>query len=395
MIALVLLSSATALAQVEVHDHRTDSKKKMPPPPPTWDATGWTKLGELTVDGKNDHDALLVGQEEGKFAKLTIVVEDSDLEMFDIKVHFRNGDVFDPKTRIVFGESSRTGAIDLPGDARTIEKIDFHYGNLPGGGKAEVAVYGLAVVPAADQPPPPPPVVWDDKGWVKLGERVINGKHDRDTIIVGAYEGKFDQLTFVVGDADMQFAKVTVVFANNKKWSPRISGFTFAEGSRTAVLDIPGNNRRIKRIDLRYRNVSHDQATVSVYGRDTRAGDVVVHDHRGEASTAGFDSTGWTLLGEQAVNGQRDVDTILVPKKRGALSKIMLVVLDGNLEMKSVVVSFRGGRARSLDVKKTFQEGDRTRALELPKTKRNVRSIQLVYGNLGGGANARVQIWAQ
>ena len=32
---------------------------------------------------------------------------------------------------------------------------------------------------------------WDSKGWVKLGEREVNGRLDHDRIDVGRYDGKF------------------------------------------------------------------------------------------------------------------------------------------------------------------------------------------------------------
>ena len=39
---------------------------------------------------------------------------------------------------------------------------------------------------------------WDSKGWVKLGEREVNGKYDHDKIEVGRYEGTFTKLTLYV-----------------------------------------------------------------------------------------------------------------------------------------------------------------------------------------------------
>jgi hypothetical protein len=38
------------------------------------------------------------------------------------------------------GETSRV--IDLPGDKRTIKKVEFKYANLPGGGRAQVELWG-------------------------------------------------------------------------------------------------------------------------------------------------------------------------------------------------------------------------------------------------------------
>jgi len=57
---------------------------------PAWDSRGWVMLGERTVNGHFDHDRIEVGRIEGKFSKLTVVVENSDLEMIDFaKEHVR------------------------------------------------------------------------------------------------------------------------------------------------------------------------------------------------------------------------------------------------------------------------------------------------------------------
>jgi hypothetical protein len=120
-------------------------KPEEPPPPPAepaFDAKGWSLLGAQTVEGKKDKDVIKVGKKAGKFTKVTIVVTDSDLELQDFIVTFNNGEKFDPKLRHAFKEGSRSRAIDLPGEARFIKHIEVKYGNLPGGGKAKLEVYG-------------------------------------------------------------------------------------------------------------------------------------------------------------------------------------------------------------------------------------------------------------
>ena len=89
-----------------------------------------------------------------------------------------------------FREGQRSRAIDFPGDERTIKHIDFKYRNLPGGGRARVAVYGLRETPA-----------WEPKGWTMLGEkRVDSNREDTDRIQVSRWDGRFRKLTVVVLD---------------------------------------------------------------------------------------------------------------------------------------------------------------------------------------------------
>ena len=69
-----------------------------------------------------------------------IVVDDGDLEMFNVRVVFGNGQVYSPDTRLYFREDTRTRVIDLSGDARIIRRIEFRYKSVRGG-RAEVLVY--------------------------------------------------------------------------------------------------------------------------------------------------------------------------------------------------------------------------------------------------------------
>ncbi|MCE9575592.1 MAG: hypothetical protein K8W52_20745 [Deltaproteobacteria bacterium] len=103
---------------------------------------GFTFLGDRWVNGGADHDALHVGGRAGRYTALMIVVEHSAVEMFDMVVTFGDGERWSPPTRLVFGENTASRVIDLPGGARAIQRVDFRYGNLPGGGKARVEIWG-------------------------------------------------------------------------------------------------------------------------------------------------------------------------------------------------------------------------------------------------------------
>jgi hypothetical protein len=101
----------------------------------------WTKLGERWVDGVRDRDVITVGAHEGRYRRIMIVVEHSALEMFDLVVTFGDGTRFSPATRHVFSANTRSHVIDLPGTDRVIRSVEFRYGNLPGGGRAQAELW--------------------------------------------------------------------------------------------------------------------------------------------------------------------------------------------------------------------------------------------------------------
>jgi len=219
------------------------------------------------VDGKTDADRIQVGAKEGRFTQLMLVVEQSDLEMLDMQIEFGNGDKASPQVRQFFRENTRTRAIDLPGNTRAIKNISFRYGNLPGGGRARVAVYGKAAEGGA---PPPGPVLkatFDPAGWVLLGESTVQGKSDFDQIKVGKAEGKFQELMIVVEDSDLEMHDMEITFGNGKKQKPAVKHF-FRESDRTRAIDLKGNTRVIKNLKFWYSNLpGGGKARVAVYGR--------------------------------------------------------------------------------------------------------------------------------
>jgi hypothetical protein len=108
----------------------------------TYAAQGWEMLGRQDVDFKNDHDRIDVGRKEGRFKQLEIRVQGAPVEINKMVVTFGNDETFSPELRHRFDEKSSSRVIDLPGDRRTIKRIDFNYRSINRReGKATVAVY--------------------------------------------------------------------------------------------------------------------------------------------------------------------------------------------------------------------------------------------------------------
>jgi len=103
----------------------------------------WEILGQREVDFRNDKDQIDVGRNEGQFKQLQIRVKDAPIEITNMVVRFGNDQTFSPKIRYKFAEGSGTQVIDLPGERRTIKRIDFNYRSISRReGKGTVAVFG-------------------------------------------------------------------------------------------------------------------------------------------------------------------------------------------------------------------------------------------------------------
>ena len=288
-----------------------------------WESQGWVLLGQRVVQGAGDHDTIAVGKREGKFSKLMVVVEGSELEIHDMKITFGNGNVMDTPLRHFFKENSLTSPIDLPGNDRFIKKIDFKYSNLPGGGKAKVQVWGKEGVGGMEPVPGGGPAVgggggilkprWDSSGWVKVGERVVQGKTDHDVIPVGRIAGNFSKLMVVVEGSELEMHDMNVEFGNGQKWDAKTRHF-FRERSATRAIDLPGVQRAIKKIEFVYGNLpGGGKAKVSVWAYDpdrwrgTRMSDAEKwwKLRQKELAKAAADREKWLLAQEELLGRER------------------------------------------------------------------------------------------
>jgi hypothetical protein len=135
--ALVVLSIALGVGcshrpeerRAPAHAYRVDAR------------SDWNMLGERWVDGRRDHDVIYVDARDRAYRRIMIVVEHSALEMDNVVVHFADGSAFAPQTRHVFAANTRSHVIDLPGSWREIRSVEFRYGNLPGGGRAQAELW--------------------------------------------------------------------------------------------------------------------------------------------------------------------------------------------------------------------------------------------------------------
>jgi hypothetical protein len=370
--------SLTAIFVIAALAAGAGSAAAQPAGRPTWDSRGWVRLGERTVNGRYDHDRIEVGRYEGRFSKLNMVVENSDLELIDFKIVFGDRTEYHPTVNQVFREGQRTRVIDLPPSESVIQFIDIRYRNLPGGGDARVEVWGWKT---GDATPPAAPA-WDPRGWTLLGERTVNRSYDHDRIPVGRYEGKFTKLTVVVEDSDLELIDLSIQFTRGAAWHPSVTHL-FREGQRSRVIDFPGDERTIKFIDLKYRNLpGGGAARVKVYGLK---------------ETPVWESRGWTMLGEQQVAGRggEDTDRITVSRDEPRFRRLTLVVLDSDLEMIDMSIKFERGEPYHPEIGAVFRENTRTKVIDLPRHGARIQWIEFKYRNLPGGGPARVQVWAK
>lgn len=103
----------------------------------------WEPLGQRDVDFKVDHDSIDVGKHEGRFRELRFVAHGGTVEVYEIKVILGDGEAYNHPTHLML-DRGEGRTLDLPGDRRTVRRVEFVYRSLHKGGghHATISLYG-------------------------------------------------------------------------------------------------------------------------------------------------------------------------------------------------------------------------------------------------------------
>ncbi len=210
---------------------------------PLLPAADWERIGELTVDFATDRDAISVAPTRGPYDTIKLKVHRNGIEVLDLRVTYANGSSHDVSVRSFIPAGGESRLIDLPGQDRVIRKIELVYRSRGGSGRrAVVKVYGIR----GDAPPPHGAVT---TRWQALGERTIGAGVDRDSIPVASSETGWRLLKLEVLSGDLDLLELSVVFGNGEVEQLEVRRH-LKPGEESRPLDLPGERRQIRRVDL-------------------------------------------------------------------------------------------------------------------------------------------------
>lgn len=102
----------------------------------------WHLMGEQEVNFDNDHDRIDVKRKAGPFRQLRVEVRDAPIEIREMIVKFADGKTFRPKIQARFREGHGSHVIDLPGNRKSIDGVEFVYRSISSKrGKGKLLLY--------------------------------------------------------------------------------------------------------------------------------------------------------------------------------------------------------------------------------------------------------------
>ena len=215
--------------------------------------------GQKKIGFGGDKDTIPVTIKEGVFKRVKFKVAGQAAKIWDMKIHFGNGEVQDVQLRKEFKPNSWTRVIDLPGSARVIKKVTLLYKSRLRAplkrGKATLQLYGARVEgsdEAVKKPVAKPAPATPMGKWESLGSRKVAWTVDRDTIPVTIAEGRFRKLRMSVTGNKIHLMKLKVVYGNGEETELTVNKLV-AAGAKSPALDLPGNKRIVKKVVFWYK----------------------------------------------------------------------------------------------------------------------------------------------
>jgi hypothetical protein len=242
----------------------------------------------------------------------------------------------------------------------------------------------------------PAHAAWYDIGSVDFDR---GGERERQ---YGNFGGPVERLRFTASRNDVQCRSVTATFRNGNTREVFDGGIR--QGA-TVVVDLPGRQREVRRLDFLCRSDGRRPARIHVGVDLGRYADIWYRNPAWSGMFApGFPGpgprppvaaplpgypapgvfNGWVRLGVESFEGRRDRETLSTGWAGRNVDQIALRAVNGDAECRRIYVTFRNGKTRDLDIgnRGVLRQGD-FRRIDLPGGERNVTELQLVCRAIG------------
>jgi hypothetical protein len=239
----------------------------------------YVRIGSVDVGFRMDRDSAW-SRFGGGMEGLRLVASASDIACRDIRVTFGDGttqNVF----RGVLQEETPVD-VDVRGGMRRVNRIDFVCrSDRMSGGKIFIAAdvghfreewqrspewastwsrvfnWGPAVVVREDDP----------NYWVSLGRERFVGRRDVESRFAGWGGRSVDRIALRPIDGDARCTRILATFGNGRTRALDVSQLNRMAQGRNYRIDLPGEERRITRLDLTCRALGDRDVTMEILAR--------------------------------------------------------------------------------------------------------------------------------
>ncbi len=315
----------------------------------------WTLLSKQQVGLDIDRDVVKVPADGVRYTAVALAAIDQAIDLYDLKVVFGSGKVLDVRVRRTLKAGERSRAIDLPGDVRSIQRIELVYETSGKARKrAQIAVWGRAAYTGLG------------KGWELLGRQQAAQDIDRDVIRLPGGSGPYDGIVLRALRADAQLYDLKVTFGNGETKDITVRRM-LKNGSKTDVISFAGRPRYLDNIKMIYEsgNKAKRPAIIEVWGRQV----------------SWLPGRGWRLVGKPTIEQKVDRNVIRLPKGAGRHDMMVLQAIGGDVEFYDLKLHFGNKQVQDVTIRRTLPAGKWTRAIKFDRGARKIKRVVMINEN--------------
>jgi hypothetical protein len=334
-------------------------------------------IGNQRVNNREERIVFRLGPGQGRLDQIRFRSDDGML-LRSVEIIFEGGKRMNMEIidRVPPGTESRPIGIDA--DLRDVEQVTLWKRPSLRPGISNVQLIGVL------RPEP-------QRGgqFSVIDSQTIDMRNDRIVFRVGRREGRFAAIKFRPVDGPVLTGGVEIEYANRERQTYNVVE-RLAPGQESRPLDLSGEARRIETVTLWKRpGFRPGRQTVELIGLEEP-------DRRAPPPWAGVGPQiprGWVLFGAQTVDFRGDRDVIPVGPEVGRFDRIALRVLDNDIFLREVTVTYANGERDRKIIETGIPANSQTRGIDL-KGDRFIRDIELVYRSRpGGGKPAVVEVY--
>jgi hypothetical protein len=238
----------------------------------------WVRLGSVHVEHGRDRDSTY-SQFAGPVENLTFTARGSDMWCRDVVAHYGNG----KRERLYSGKLYKDQSVDtdVQGHQRRIERLTMNCSaSNRRGGEIHIGANVGRFRQAWDKTK-----FWatrftrdtehrlgmsddhDRTGWTTIGRENFRGRHDSEATSAGWRGRSVDRIALRPVDNDARCMRVSATFENGRTRDLNVNRGDVMERGRLTVIDLPGDERNLRRVDLRCRAVGDRDVTIEILAR--------------------------------------------------------------------------------------------------------------------------------
>ena len=110
-----------------------------------------------------------------------------------------------------------------------------------------------------------------EKGWIKLGEKFVSFKADKDNIIISGNERNISKFKITCIQGVVKIKKIHVKMSDGMEKEYNPAAGVLKEGMSTITFDLPGKDNKLKDFEIEYDSMgtiaTNKRAKVEIWGK--------------------------------------------------------------------------------------------------------------------------------